>query len=542
MKEVETISDVVVPIQNLVLLQKNCDIYKQTKVRYLTPVIHAMWSNSLTNESLPAWEISFAGYSKMFGRTIDTKHITTNSDNNIFKDLVFYNSYTRGTQIAITNGEYNYRPFIYNKKYNNTFTMVYHGNVVANDIPIEKIIPLIEILKSENIFSNKDKRPQVTLGGDPEFGVIQNGEYVHAGHYFEDNGLIDPFIYDDIYTYDHYKSSRTKIGLDGAGNIMEIRPSPKRTPKKFIEEVQKIINGIYDNFTFGEVAFITGGGGKFDLTLGGHIHIGGMASSPYLIQLLDSYIYYPLYNWVDGSHRSDIGGYEGPGKWRVQPHGVEYRSPPSFYSDAMTVMAIYTMVKEITEHIIDITSGDESKISTFVPSSKVVQMYRDAGIYKGSGKTLNTNILKGWLNIDDALTYGITNIVLTISDFDYSDSLKIAYASKKFNKIKVDMNNPYVGKTIGILLYGSVQEEFNIIGTNEELINIVKQILTNLNIKFVSIPANSDKANHSPISIGLPIEYRKQQSRYQYSHLIPTLTTIMDKIIEYIDSKNTGGN
>ena len=127
--------------------------------------------------------------------------------------------------------------------------------------------------------------PEITIGCDPEFEMID---------LMDNNNIIDA---SDIID----GNTRTKIGVDGAGDQVEVRPDPG-TPIKVTQNIRNLIKKFSEDYP------------DYDLTdrgdihpLGGHIHIGvGMQyNAPNkLIELLDDFIGEPTLE-LSGEARED---------------------------------------------------------------------------------------------------------------------------------------------------------------------------------------------------------------------------------------------
>ena len=96
----------------------------------------------------------------------------------------------------------------------------------------------------------------LTVGCDPEFIVTNEQgqkQYAHAvSHAFNDIG---------------------QIGVDHCGRVGELRPK-HGTPKEVTANIKKMFTWIKKNHP--EKKIFAGGGQKFDESIGGHIHIGGI--------------------------------------------------------------------------------------------------------------------------------------------------------------------------------------------------------------------------------------------------------------------------
>ncbi len=154
------------------------------------------------------------------------------------------------------------------------------------------------------------KKVNIMLGTDPEFEYIDRDtdEIINC----RDAGIRDrlPIV----------PGGEGRIGHDGAGAQREIRPEPSDTPEGLILNIKKLISAALDE--------------KWSLrgerfSCGGHIHIGGVEESRDFTAVLDHYLG-PL-NVLNSRVRQE-SPYGKPGSddaMRKQPHGIEYRVPPT---------------------------------------------------------------------------------------------------------------------------------------------------------------------------------------------------------------------
>ena len=152
------------------------------------------------------------------------------------------------------------------------------------------------------------KTVTLTLGADPEFELIIAGRAESAASILGD-AIHLPW---------------GSIGVDGAGWPLELRPEPSinarglvRNVARLLVAVPKALGGIPS--TVGEA-----------YAIGGHIHV-GLGNAPVderaLVRTLDEAIGDILY---DLNPATRIGaGYGRRKDWRIQPWGIEYRTPPA---------------------------------------------------------------------------------------------------------------------------------------------------------------------------------------------------------------------
>ena len=178
---------------------------------------------------------------------------------------------------------------------------------------------LMPIVSNEKLTIN-----EVTVGCDPEFELIADGDVLEASQVISEG-------------------TRAKIGCDGAGDQVEIRPDANSQPIQVTQNIRKLIKTFSEKYPDLD---LTDAGDTYPL--GGHIHIGiGISYMPdkKLIELLDDFIGKPTIN-LSGDARSD---YKQLGQVRSQPHGFEYRSTPaSVFQEPAISCIVMKLAKNLT--------------------------------------------------------------------------------------------------------------------------------------------------------------------------------------------------
>jgi hypothetical protein len=181
----------------------------------------------------------------------------------------------------------------------------------------------------------------ITLGGDPEFEVIDDGEVVPASSLsiFRDGDIYDP------------------VGTDGVSHTAEIRPDAACSPEEYVENFLGLVEEVKE-----EGVLLSVQGDTY--ALGGHIHIGSpnynvvqvlQGEVERFVQVLDDFIGRVL---LPTSGRAR-GGYAYLGAYELKDYGWEYRTPPSsFYADIEMVRITYKLTKGLVEFLLH-----EGKIS-----------------------------------------------------------------------------------------------------------------------------------------------------------------------------------
>jgi hypothetical protein len=175
----------------------------------------------------------------------------------------------------------------------------------------------------------------ITLGGDPEFEVICDGEVVPANSLFifRDGDLYDP------------------IGTDGVSHTAELRPDAAYSPEEYVENFLALVEEVKSANVLLSVQGDT-------YALGGHIHIGSpdgyivqvlQEEVERFVQVLDDFVGRVL---LPTSGRAR-GGYARLGEYELKDYGWEYRTPPSsFYADPEMVRITYKLVKGLVEFLL----------------------------------------------------------------------------------------------------------------------------------------------------------------------------------------------
>jgi hypothetical protein len=258
------------------------------------------------------------------------------------------------------------------------------------------------------------RRIYTTIGTDPEFVLMDvRGRHVRADQY--------PFF--------ECKHSTAKIGSDGAGTPVEIRPNA--TP---INDLKPMIDDINDIFI--RIARwckkkglrLNGGARQDGVSIGSHIHFGGTdfltpSQSPLhgysqlqnftdfyvrdninkLTMSLDTYLT-PITNFflsTDEIMARRKGGYGKLGEYRGQKWGIEYRTPYCFLLSPLLTIGIYSLACLIGNNFKRVFPNKNLYL-------EVVKYYDQMDSY--DGRKIHKNIYKKIKpKILDMLTYNSPN-------------------------------------------------------------------------------------------------------------------------------------
>jgi len=148
----------------------------------------------------------------------------------------------------------------------------------------------------------------ITIGADPEFELIIAGRAESAASILGD-AIHLPW---------------GSIGVDGAGWPLELRPEPSTSARGLVHNMARLLVAVPQ--TLGATPSTIGEA----YAIGGHIHV-GIGNAPVderaLVRALDEAIGDILYG-LNPATRIEAG-YGRRKDWRIQPWGIEYRTPPA---------------------------------------------------------------------------------------------------------------------------------------------------------------------------------------------------------------------
>ena len=184
-------------------------------------------------------------------------------------------------------------------------------------------------LLPRHAWHGKVSRPavEVSLGGDPEFELLQDGRLIEA----RETG---------------YSSLSEEIGRDGAGYQIELRPEPSTDPKEVVRNIRSLLRELYSNgydvSACGDV-----------YPLGGHIHF-GLSTRPEDVEVyaeaLDDFLGRPT-QALSGKAREE-SGYGRLRDFRIKPHGFEYRTiPTAVWSHPRMAQITLTIAKALVRSL-----------------------------------------------------------------------------------------------------------------------------------------------------------------------------------------------
>jgi hypothetical protein len=150
-----------------------------------------------------------------------------------------------------------------------------------------------------------------TIGADPEFEMV----YIEDGDYMG-----------KIYAASEKlrAASDERVGKDGSGRQVELRPLQSTHVKGFMENIKKCLinfNKRNPQYTLSSIGDL--------FSCGGHIHFGDREVTDVTLYALDGLLGGPL-STKGGWARGKDGAYGKTGDHKAQAHGWEWRTPPAF--------------------------------------------------------------------------------------------------------------------------------------------------------------------------------------------------------------------
>jgi hypothetical protein len=190
------------------------------------------------------------------------------------------------------------------------------------------IIMLKELLPElSKILKKKGKRPprvsKISFGADPEFELVDRR---------------DRYIVPASEVIRGGTSVNDKIGIDGSGAQVELRPDPSGSIDKFLLNVRSVLKDFVSSYSYYSLSVQ---GDRYPL--GGHIHL-SIPPYKWVLKLLD--------NWI-GSRVIDLSGeargsYKRLGAYEEKPWGFEYRTPPAaIFLKPEVLKAVLTIMKRV---------------------------------------------------------------------------------------------------------------------------------------------------------------------------------------------------
>lgn len=191
------------------------------------------------------------------------------------------------------------------------------------------------------------------LGCDPEFTIEQNGRLVRASTAL---GQMDNITHEDW---------GPSIG-DDCGSL-ELRPPPTEKSREMITRIRGMLVDL--NMQTNGMYVARAGSYYRGRPLGGHIHVSRDMLSPDIEKdsnMVTVYVALPM-SLIEVPKekffREDYG-YGRPFNYRYQPHGVEFRTFPSWLVSPLWTRRVFDLTRQILEDKPKVLSDDFTKLIT----------------------------------------------------------------------------------------------------------------------------------------------------------------------------------
>jgi hypothetical protein len=158
---------------------------------------------------------------------------------------------------------------------------------------------------------------RVMIGADPEFLLLNpDGHVISASRFLSDG---------------HGVGADT-VAINGTlrSPLAELRPAAAAHPLTLFHHIHHLLRQARELITDPSLRWLAGGMPARGFALGGHLHFSGVPFAPHLLRLLDSYVAFPLALIETPADHARRPQYGFLGDYKLQPHGFEYRTPPSW--------------------------------------------------------------------------------------------------------------------------------------------------------------------------------------------------------------------
>jgi hypothetical protein len=169
---------------------------------------------------------------------------------------------------------------------------------------LRELLPQLSVILRKKKGKVPHPVPIFTFGADPEFELVDRATrwIVPASEVINGGTSIDD-----------------KIGCDGSGSQVELRPVPAGSINKFLLNFKSVLKDFANNYPYYSLL------AQGDIyPLGGHIHV-SVPPNEQILKLLDNWIGKRVID-LSGSAR---GSYKRLSAYETKPWGFEYRTPPA---------------------------------------------------------------------------------------------------------------------------------------------------------------------------------------------------------------------
>ncbi|WP_276351453.1 putative amidoligase domain-containing protein [Cohnella caldifontis] len=186
---------------------------------------------------------------------------------------------------------------------------------------------------------------RAVLGADPEFVLrAGDGKLVPASRYLPPGGAAGC-------------DSVVRRGIRH-WVLAELRPAPAEEPAELAASIRRLLAAAARRIGTGaDPAWLAGAWPVPGLPLGGHIHFSGVALTGERLRALDNAVALPLRLLEPLGAAARRPRYGALGDFRRQPHGFEYRTPPSWLVSRRLAAGVLALAKIAAEHSGELAAG-----------------------------------------------------------------------------------------------------------------------------------------------------------------------------------------
>jgi len=186
---------------------------------------------------------------------------------------------------------------------------------------------------------------RAVLGADPEFVLTRpDGKVVSASRFLPPGGVAGC-------------DSVVRRGVR-IWPLAELRPDPSPEPAELAESIRRLLAALTRRIGKDQPLIWRAGAWPVPgLPLGGHIHISGVPLTGERLRALDNAVALPLRLLEPPGSSARRPRYGALGDFRRQPHGFEYRTPPSWLVSRRLAVGVLALAKIAAEHAAELAAG-----------------------------------------------------------------------------------------------------------------------------------------------------------------------------------------
>jgi len=312
---------------------------------------------------------------------------------------------------------------------------------VHDDACLSVIEMIIDKLPFKTLTEFPKKIFTITIGADPEFEVVRQDEVVRA------SDVISGGIHD-------------RVGVDGAGDQVELRPEPAETVQEAVKNFRKLLMEFAKRYTQMGIS-LTCQGDRYPL--GGHIHI-GVPFDYTFIKVLDNWIGKKVIN-LSGYAR---GSYKILSAYEEKNWGFEYRTPPAaIFHNPKVLSSVYKIVKALAEHYYNADGVEISPTSDEIRRLGLEKEYEILDDFIRNYDKIPKNVLKAW-----RIARRIKFEVDIVFRDDWDNEVKEYYKNRLSAVVNERINKAVLSrrKIRRIILFGFKQERGLVCNFDSEIL------------------------------------------------------------------------